>query len=80
MKHRRKQKRKTYAFTHQGIGNFDNIVFSEIMQALDGGTIEQYGDIQIKIGENYISVPLYAEAHENIMSFLKTTLKEIEQC
>lgn len=80
MRHRRKQKRKTYAFTHQGIGNFENIVFSEITKALANDTMDEYGEIQIKIGENYISVPLYAEAYENIMYFLKTTLKEIEQC
>lgn len=79
MKHRRKQKRKTYAFTHQGIGAFDNMVFSEIAKALANNTMDEYGDITIKIGENYISVPLYAEAYENIMDFLKTTLKEIEQ-
>lgn len=72
------QKRK-FPFTKAGVSFYEKVVLSEIMQALDGGTIEQYGDIQIKIGENYISIPLYAETYENTIDYLKTTLKEIEQ-
>lgn len=80
MRRRRKTKKKTYAFTNVGIGHFEIETFSEIMKELDNETIEQYGDIQIKIGENYISIPLCAETYENIIEFLKNTLKEIEQC
>ena len=73
------QKRK-FPFTKAGISFFEKVTISEIMQALDNETIEDYGSIQIKIGENYISIPLYAEAYESTIDYLKTTLKEIEQC
>lgn len=75
MNHKRK-----YPFSKAGISFFEKTTLHEIMKALDNGTMEQYGDIQIKIGENHISIPLYAEAYENTIEFLKYTLKEIEQC
>ena len=73
------QKRK-FPFTKAGVSFYEKITLSEIMQALDNDTIEQYGNIEIKIGRNYISVPLYAETYESTIEFLKTTLKETEQC
>lgn len=74
MNHKRK-----FPFSKAGISFYEKVTLSEIMQALENGTIDNY-EIQIKIGENYISIPLYAEAYESTIEYLKTTLKEIEQC
>jgi hypothetical protein len=73
MNHKRK-----FPFSKAGISFYEKVTLSEIMQALENGTIDNY-EIQIKIGENYISIPLYAEAYESTIEYLKTTLKEIEQ-
>lgn len=68
--------KRKFPFNKTGVKFYEKVVFNETMQALDNGTIDNY-EIQIKIGENTISVPMYAEAYENIIEFLNNTLEDL---
>lgn len=69
---------KAAPFTEKGVKFFTERVIADTMNRLDYG--QELNDISIKVGSRYITVPMCPEAYENLCEFLKTTLKEIEQC
>lgn len=72
------KKRTTLPFTKEGVKLFTDHVLADTMNRLDYGA--ELNDISIKVGSRFITVPMCPEAYENLCEFLKTTLKEIEEC
>ena len=71
-------KHKAAPFTNKGVEFFTGRVIADTMNRLDYG--QELNDISIKVGSRFITVPMCPESYENLCEFLKTTLKEIEQC
>ena len=73
-----KHTHKTTPFNKTGVEFFKRAVLNDTMNRLDYGA--ELNNISIKIGSRFITVPMCPESYENLCEFLKTTLKEIEQC
>lgn len=75
-----------YPFTKDGVKWFEDDTLSDIMNHLNNDdpndrheSVEDF-NIFITIGNREIIVPMFPETFESITDFLKTTLKEMEQC
>jgi hypothetical protein len=75
-----------YPFTKDGVKWFEDDTLADIMNHLNNDdpndrheSITDF-NIFITIGNREIIVPMIPESFESITEFLKTTLKEMEQC
>ena len=59
-----------YKFSKDGIKAFYDDTCTECFEALDNGTIDEMY-IEVKMGNQFIKVPMYADCFEIIMAALK---------
>ncbi|MBQ6906225.1 MAG: hypothetical protein IJN75_04315 [Clostridia bacterium] len=65
-------------FNKTGVKFFTDRVIADTMNRLDYG--QELNDISVKVGNRFIAVPMCPESYENLCTFLKQTLEDIEQC
>lgn len=72
-----------YPFTKDGIQWFEEDTLADIMNDLENDSpIESTNDLNIfiTVGSREIKIPLLPETFEEMTTFLKNALKEVEQC
>ena len=70
-------KKRITPFTKTGVAFYEKVVLNKIMQALDrGDDLDKY-EVSIKIGNDFISIPMYSETYENLCEFLNNTLEDL---
>ena len=75
-----------YPFTKDGVQWFEDDTLADIMNHLEHDDPDNRNEsisdfnIFVTIGNREIKVPLLPEVFEEMTEFLKTALKEVEQC